>query len=95
MLSCDVCEAEFTIITVRKVLTCFTNILLSDYTTSKVIMYQVQRLIKVYPHFLNVIIPRTHMMISITLCNLNWINMILSDLLDVREGVDSLYYLTD
>ena len=33
-LSCDMCETEI-IIMVRKALTCFTNILLNDYTTSQ------------------------------------------------------------
>ena len=46
LLSCDICEI---IIIVRKVLICFTNILLNDYTTA-------QRLPK-YINFLEVIMP--------------------------------------
>ena len=34
LLSCDICETEIIII-VKKALTCFTNILLNDYTTAQ------------------------------------------------------------
>ena len=34
LLTCDMCETEI-IIMVRKALTCFTNILFNDYTTSQ------------------------------------------------------------
>ena len=58
------------------------------------IQYQIA---KKYLHFLDVIMPLIHMIIFIiiTLCTLNCINMILSDLFGGSEVVYRFYYLID
>ena len=54
LLSCDVCETEI-ITMVRKSLTCFTNILLNDYTTAQSDKVSTTKIAKKYQHFLGVI----------------------------------------
>ena len=57
LLSCDMCETEIIII-VRKAFTCFTNILLNDYTAAQSDKVSTTKIAKQYQNFLEVIMPR-------------------------------------
>ena len=56
LLSCDMCETEI-IIMVRKALTCFTNILLNDYTIAQSDKVSTTKIDKKYINFLEEKMP--------------------------------------
>ena len=56
LLSCDMCETEV-IIMVRKALTCFTNILLNDYTMAQSDKVSTTKIAKKYLNFLEENMP--------------------------------------
>ena len=56
LFSCDMCETEIIKI-VRNALTCFTNIMLNDYTTAQSDKVSTTKIAKQYLNFLEEIMP--------------------------------------
>ena len=56
LLSCDMCETEI-IIMVRKTLTCFSNIMLNDYTIAQSDKVSTTKIAKKYLNFLEEKMP--------------------------------------